>query len=73
MGAKLVELEAQAQHGRTALIWAAELDHEKVAEMLLDKVAETKVRGRRFDDCLLFGTVRAHRLGLSAPAGEFKT
>ena len=73
MGAKLVELEAQAQHGWTALIWAAELDHEKVAEMLLDKGAETNAHGRRFDDFLLFGTVRAHRLGLSATAGEFKT
>ena len=73
MRARLVELEAQDQHGRTALIWAAELEQEKVAEMLLDKGAETKAQGRRFDDFLLFGTVRAHRLGLSAIAGEFKT
>ena len=60
MGA-MVELEAQYQHRRTALIWAAELDHEKVAVMLLDKGAETNAQGRRFDDFLLFGTVRAHR------------
>ena len=71
--AKLVDLEAQDQHWRTALIWAAELGHEKVVEMLLDKGAEVNAQGRGFDDFLLFGTVRAHRLGLSANAGECKT
>ncbi|KAF7510973.1 hypothetical protein GJ744_005519 [Endocarpon pusillum] len=45
LDAESVDLEALDQGGRTALIWAAELGHEKVVEILLDMGAEVDAQG----------------------------
>jgi NACHT domain/Ankyrin repeats (3 copies) len=45
LGAELVDLEARDQQGRTALTWAAELGHEKVVRMLLNKGAKLNHQG----------------------------
>ena len=54
------DLEASDKEDRTALIWAAELGHERVTSLLLEKGADMNVPGRYYGNALHTASYRGH-------------
>jgi ankyrin repeat protein len=52
LSAELIDLEAQDQQRRTALMWAAGLGHERVVQILLEKGAEVNAQGGEYGNAL---------------------
>ncbi len=52
LSARLIDLKVPDQKGQTALIWAAELGHEKILQMLLDKGEEVNAQDKWYGHAL---------------------
>jgi ankyrin repeat protein len=55
------DLEDRDNEGRTALIWGAELGHEKVTKLLLDKQANVNAQGGRYGNALQAASYKGHK------------